>query len=456
MTFHIPSLVESLYVTGRWRDLEHECRSRLAQAPGDVDAALLLAQIVQALGRPAEARELYRALADGVRSGEIHARLAWALSLAGELDDAIAAFRTAFEIEPTLAGWSDHLDDLLACRDLVDDALARQYHCPDAGAGRYMVSFGRGHGFFSELHNALGYLLVASVTGRQLHVQWGATSLFSEGADDNAFPRLFHLADAPEPGVVEQAALASVFPAGARPGACLDADLATLDPLVKRASAVDLVGTPERVAMGAQYTSVLLARQLLSFGDARLDVPGELLEQAVFAAHVRPAPGLEARADEFVHARLGSGPWLAIHVRGTDKLGEQGGDLPVVNEVIWRETEARMAAEPALRLYLMTDDAGILARYETRYGNRVVVTDALRGSAVGEAVHLAKHLPRRRVGEDVLVDALVALRAPAFLGNRWSNVACGVRTMKAWAPGALTLFGSNDASANFHAYLYRQ
>lgn len=123
-----------------------------------------------------------------------------------------------------------------------------------------------------------------------------------------------------------------------------------------------------------------------------------------------------------------------------DKGGEDR-NLARLNLLYQPEVERYLQRTPHGRLFLMTDDRELLATYLERYGDRVIHTGATRtGNAQG--VHYQRHASRSRLGEEVIIDTLLALRCDAFVGNGLSNVSCAVAQMKAWAPGTLTLLGA--------------
>jgi hypothetical protein len=57
-------------------------------------------------------------------------------------------------------------------------------------------------------------------------------------------------------------------------------------------------------------------------------------------------------------------------------------------------------------------------------------------------IALPESSSRYRLGEEVLVDALLAARCESFLGNGLSNVSCAVGQMKKWPAARLRLFGA--------------
>src|SRR6185369_12171471 len=96
---------------------------------------------------------------------------------------------------------------------------------------------------------------------------------------------------------------------------------------------------------------------------------------------------------------------------------------------------------PDAGLFLITDDRELLASYQRRYRDRLIHTEAIRTENC-RGVHYQPQSSRYRLGEEVLVDALLASRCRAFVGNGLSNVSCAVAQMKPWPPGSCRLLGA--------------
>lgn len=99
-----------------------------------------------------------------------------------------------------------------------------------------------------------------------------------------------------------------------------------------------------------------------------------------------------------------------------------------------------------------TDDL-VEMHYGSRWMDWVVATQARR-SRGAQSVHFAADNDPKTIGEEVLVDVLIALHAREFVGNRWSNVASCVQFLRDWPAGAMRLYGASDATCDYNAFLY--
>ncbi|MBX9628877.1 MAG: tetratricopeptide repeat protein [Burkholderiales bacterium] len=448
MAFDVQHHIDEYWFSGRWDELEVRCRTHLERAPGDADAAFVLAETCHSTGRRDEAIALLRQLADAEHDARYPARLSWLLQEAGDLDGGIAEFRRALALDPDCALARPHVDALLEVRDRIDDALGRQF-AARAPAGALMLIHPGGAGFWSDVHHVLGHALAARIDGRRPYVHWGETSFFSEDPARNAWTDYFEPLDTVASEEIEAAAVRRAYPdtwGGSSPFRDVAARRAATGPI----SAADLVARVEPLVVGSYFTGVHLTRHLLPMDDPLAQADTGTLLRTLAPGWLRPRPHLRDRATSFVAEHFGDAPFIATHLRGTDKREEQGEHLEAVNRAIGRIVERLLAERGDVRLLLLTDDRDIEARYRSRYGNRIVTSGALRAQG-SQSLHLGSGLPPRQLGEEVVVDVLTALAADCFVGNRYSNVACIVRALKPWPADRLYMLGSDDAVFNYWA-----
>ena len=451
MTFDLQRHVNDYWFAGHWDVVEEACRARLEQAPDDVETAFVLAEACHGLGKRDEATAILRRLADAGDDARFPARLSWLLQEAGDLDGGISELRRALEIDPACPLALPHLDPLLELRDRLDEALERQF-ASAAPPGGLMLIHPAGAGFWSDVQHVLGHALAARIDHRRPLVHWGETSMFADDPSRNAWEDFFEPLAAVDPAEVEGATARGAFPREWGAGSPLR-NVAARRKSTGPVSAADLVARSDPLVVGAYFTGVHLTRHLLPVDHpfARSDT-GTILRE-IAPAVLRPRAHLANRAAEMVEAAFGSTPFIAAHVRGTDKRLEQGEHLDAVNAAIETTVDRLLSGTPEVRLLLLTDDQDVEARYRARHGNRVVLSDALRGKGE-QSVHGNSGLPPRQVGEEVVVDVLTALAADQFVGNRFSNVACIVRALKNWSSGKLHMLGTDDAVYHYRASIY--
>jgi hypothetical protein len=167
--------------------------------------------------------------------------------------------------------------------------------------------------------------------------------------------------------------------------------------------------------------------------------------------YLRPRTAVLSACEEFWRGHLQGAPFVAVHMRGSDKAREDQ-DLGATTEGYF---PALASVDPAWRIFLLTDDQQLLDRIKTDYGDRVVSTDCQRTSTSTGVHHLAS-VDRVRAGLEVLADAHLALRADRFIGNGRSCVSAMIAVLKEWPAGHCTLFGlSQLVERNLSLYVSR-
>jgi hypothetical protein len=180
-----------------------------------------------------------------------------------------------------------------------------------------------------------------------------------------------------------------------------------------------------------------LLRHWIPAEHALAGLPPVELYRRLLARWIKPRADLCAQALAFVRSRLGENT-IAVHARGTDKVLETG-DLHGILPAYFALLDAR---DPRARVFLMTDDQTMAAIFLERYGDAVILPDALRASGL-----LASYMDDRedglRLGREVLRDVLIALGCDQFIGNGASMVSCYVALLRNWPSQKCALLGPN-------------
>jgi predicted O-linked N-acetylglucosamine transferase (SPINDLY family) len=318
------------------------------------------------------------------------------------------------------------------------EASARVLSKPP-GRERFLLIKSWGFGFWSDVSHVLGQLLVAEITERVPVIHWGRNSLFSEQSGASAFQTLFDPVS--RFTLTDLAAPTRSFypPKWNRENIGTDL-LSQREGAWSRMSSLHALSRPEEVIVSDFHHSV---NDLVPWIPDSHHLHGMTTEQIylyLFRRYLRVKPALQAEVDDFFDNRMAGRVHLALHVRGGDKAGEDP-NLARLNALYHLEIDRFLQRVPQGRLFLMTDDRGILSAYLQCYGSRIVHTGATR-TEPGRGVHYQKGRSPRRLAEEVMIDTLLATRCDFFVGNGLSNVSCAVAQMKEWAEGTLTLLGS--------------
>lgn len=394
-----------------------------------------------------------RALADGqLAAAEIACRelldrspreaaglhlLGFIAAQAGERDTAIAYFQAALESEP---GNERIRENLLAVQ-------GRPPRAPQGGE-RYLLIKGWGFGFWADMAHVAGSLLLAEITGRIPLVHWGAESRFSDKSACNAFTHYF---EPVSPVSLEQLARlpdASFFPPRWHAGNLAQSGVSKWEGKGSRAGAVFFLNRPESVAVSDFNIGVV---HVMPWIPRHHSLHGKSLEEiycALTEKYLRPRPQIAAACDAFYRTHLAGAPFVAVHLRGSDKATEDP-ELKATNRELLKVLETVDSSWP---IFLMTDDAQCLAGMKRTYGRRIVATDCQR-TETAEGVHYLPTVDPVKAGREIMIDTYLALRADRFIGNGLSNVSAMIAVMKDWAPGALSLVGRSILhERNLHIY----
>ncbi len=300
---------------------------------------------------------------------------------------------------------------------------------------RFLVIKSWGYGFWSDMSHVLGALLLAEITGREPVIHLGAVNRFGGSATRDAFTLYF---EPVSPWTLKDVALidpAQRYPAKWRSKYISTEVLSRHNP-EPPALPLFFIQAQERVAVTDEYAGV---PTLVSWIPPDHRLAGQSSEEVfrdLLTRYLRPNAAMKALVDQFHDDHLRQTPYVAVHLRGTDKQGEfdAHGHL---NELIMQIAED----VPSDRnIFLMTDNTRWLERFRARFGDRVIVPEATREDGSSK-----DHFNVRGVGDphlngiEVLRDIMLALRAESFIGSGITNVAAIVALMRRWPPGTCTL-----------------
>jgi tetratricopeptide (TPR) repeat protein len=347
---------------------------------------------------------------------------------AGMRDASIAYFQAALDIEPD----NDRIrENLLAVR-------SRPQPPPPSG-DRYLLIKSWGFGFWADMVQVLGCLLLAEITGRMPLVYWGVDSLFSDKSERDAFTHYFEPVSAVPLQQFAQMPNASFFPPRWNAGNLTQSGISKWDGKGSRAGAVYFLNRPETIAVSDFHIGVVNVMPWIPTHHPMHAKSLEEIYRYLTAKYLRPRADIAAACDAFLAAHLAGGPFVAVHIRGSDKAIEDP-DLDATNRTFHAALDGMDSSWP---IFLMTDDAQCLARMKAAYGQRIIATDCQR-TITTEGVHYLPGMDPVRLGREIMIDTYLALRADRFIGNGRSNVSAMIAVMKDWAPGACTLIGRSQ------------
>jgi len=301
---------------------------------------------------------------------------------------------------------------------------------PIAGRARFLLSKSWGCGFWSDVTHVLGCLLLAEVTGRTPVIHWGENSLFGGATGGEAFRRYFKPVNAVTIDQLVAIPDADCFPPKWNAGNLTAESVAKWDGEYSRMAAFDFLRRPETIAVCDYYIGVV---DVMPWIAASHPLHGKSIDEiyrTLIDRYLRPAAVVLPRVQAFSRQHLQGAPFVAVHIRGTDKSREDAGS-EAANHVC---LTALAEVDRSWRILLLTDDDHWFARVKAAFGDRVVTTGSQRG-ATATGLHYGPAADGARLGMEVLTDTYLALRADKFIGNGRSNVAAIIAHLREWRPG---------------------
>lgn len=298
---------------------------------------------------------------------------------------------------------------------------------------RYLVIKSWGFGFWSDVSQVLGGLLLAEITQREPVVHWGANSLYRDEGIPEAFARFFEpVSSTTIDSLVGMEA--DFFPAKWKGQDLKREDFNKWRGEGSRVAPLYFLGRHEKIAVLDFYAGIV---ELLPWIPREHPMHGKSIDRIyryLAAKYLRVRPSIVKQVDDFFSLHLEGSPFVAVHLRGSDKFSEQS-DIQEVNATILTSLSS---IDPSWRIFLLTDDLVLAARVRQQLGDRVVMTGAQRTN-LQIGIHHQTGALKEQLGKEILMDTLLALRAERFIGNGASNVAAIISLLKEWKPGACTL-----------------
>ena len=309
-----------------------------------------------------------------------------------------------------------------------------------------------GFGFWSDVSQVLGGLLIADISGRKPLVHWGDNSLFSSQPNNNAFADFFHsdyLCDVNITQIATQDV--SFYPDKWNADNILQNNLNKKSGKGSKLSVLDMLGRSETICVLDYYIGVISILPYIPSDHPLFGLDIDDIYRYLVEKYLRPNTSLLARANQFVQQKFAGQAFLAVHVRGSDKVKEFK-RIEKIHSDYKRYIDAAQQTFSTVNvpIFLMTDDTRLLQRYQQEYGDRIISVDCMRTDNA-EGLHYKNNdqpSKAKQAGEEVLVDVLIAAQSDYFIGTGLSNPSMFVQYFSQWQAGKYQLIGGS----RFHDY----
>jgi hypothetical protein len=348
----------------------------------------------------------------------------------GEIAAAEGIARNVLDAAPGNSGALDliaHVRAALGLDENLQSILARNQE------EKYLVIESWGHGFWSDVTNVLGYLLTAEITRRIPITHWGANCLFTDGHTEDGFTSFFEPVSSYTLNHLRTLKSATWFSAASAADALkITTERGTG---AKRIPGLLYLNRPETVAVSDFYTGVI---SMLPWIPNTHVLAGKRIDEVyrwLAAKYLCPVKSIVNEVDAFWTHHINGRPTVAVHFRGLDK----GEELPLKPTTQWY-FKILDRIPLSVQIFLLSDDLRATTAFAERYGERVFLTESIRGNG---DVGLHKRAAREaiRLGREVVTDVYVALRCDRFLGVGWSNISNMIAMLKPWPRGSCGLWG---------------
>jgi hypothetical protein len=307
-----------------------------------------------------------------------------------------------------------------------------------------------GYGFWSDVHHVVIQATLAEFLGRKPIVYWGNNSLYRDpNTETNAFEQFFEPIGAQ--ALKELETKWNFYPPVWGLADLQRGERAKWRGPFSKLAAPWFFLRPEAVTVAEFYTPLCDLMFWIHPEDALAHLDENALFQRGFSRYARPLKHFMQAADMFARKHLHSGPWVAVHVRGTDKIRETP-NLEVTVSLTHETLKRLMIKEPGLGIFLLTDSTPLLVHFHQRYANRLLVADSTRRDDA-QGVHTVGD-NGWKLGCEILVETLIACRCHYFIGSMESNVALAISSMKSWAESAIFLYGAKSVRGS-NPFLYQ-
>ena len=375
--------------------------------------------------------------------GDILLNAAQGLFLQGNLPLSEIYARWCISHDPGNAAASLLLENLRRGYGIHDDFELSERAPIKNREERYLLIKAWGYGFWSEIHHLASQLLLAELTQRTPIILWGINCLFRREGDTDAFSHFFEpvsqtrLDDVPTGG--------TIFPAKWSQDNLHVENLNKWEGNGSRLAAQYLFDRPETLLVSDFYSTIISIIPWIGPSSRYYGLSDNALYAEILQKYLKPVAAISAKVDDFFVGNMLGRPWVGVHVRGADKVNESP-DLVKTNADYFVFIDRIIELNPTIGVFLLTDYLPAMDEFKRRYGNRLLFTHALRTeSNIG--VHLSGH-DGIAVGEEVLLDALLALKCDYFVGNQESNISLGIASMRNWPRGFMVLLGENIRGEN--------
>ncbi len=383
---------------------------------------------------------LRQLLLDNGPKADCYTALAQLLFSVGEHEVAKRMLRQALNADASFAPARQGLKQMGAPRKSVDELASAEK--------RFLLIRAWGQGFWSDMSHVLGACLLAEHTNRTPVVFWGPESRYRPDTAANAWPLFFEPVS--NVGIEDLQKLRTFWPPKWNAGNVAGGPQNVWSGPYSRVSIFDLMNRPEDVVVADFHAAPSTVKFYLRDDHPLRAGSVKDAQRALIKKYIRPTGENRSAVDAWI-AEHGE-PAAAIHLRSTDKFLED----PSLAELharadVW--ASEFVAANPGKKIFVLTDSKMVADSWKAKFGEALLLCDVIRSGEEKVAAHFQKH-DGGRLGREILLESLIALRAEFLIGSINSNVTNMIFMMKDWA--GRTIFTGRDQDEMVNGLIFEQ
>lgn len=186
---------------------------------------------------------------------------------------------------------------------------------------RFLLAKAWGFGFWSDVCNVLGALLLAEITDRTPIIHWGHSSRFSDGGPANSFRHYFVPFTSATIETIREMPTASIYPPKFTKDNLYDAELNKWKGTHSRLSGLYFLNRSEQIIVTDFYLGVADLMPWTPKHHPTCKSTIDATYRYLTNKYLRPRKEIADEVESFWSTHL-KAPTVAVHVRGSDKAAE--------------------------------------------------------------------------------------------------------------------------------------
>jgi hypothetical protein len=315
---------------------------------------------------------------------------------------------------------------------------------------KYLIIKAWGYGFWSDVHHVINNLFLAELLGRKACIIWGSNSLYKDENNIDSFSNFFNTNQFSK--VQNINFRLPMYPLKWNFNNIFENNINKWNGEYSRIALQYFFSKTEDILVSDFYTPLTHIIPWISNESKYFGLNDNQIYQILFQKYLIPNINILKTINDFYSENMINDNWIGIHARGTDKINESA-DLDEINRNYFSLIDEIIKLNPTIKLFLITDSNQILQSYSSRYKNILLTTNAVRSNNDFGVHNGNNNNNTLTIGNEILIDSLLATKCNYFIGNIESNVSLAISSLKAWSNGSIFLLGSKNIRGD-NSYLF--